>query len=418
MKIVNCECIHNKEIEDISSRCLMGGLPSIISYNSVRQVNNYCLHYSLPYDLRCKIFIYANCISMYHLIYNTKQFRAKKDVCIFGCIYTSHLVKYNIADYTHYNDILCHIINMYNNPESTNIYDIPKTKLIESNNVLAHYIVLIQYILIPEEILYLFNTWQGELECCTSPVSMALLKELIPNLEDKNDNNEKYVLDFLYKTIYDTQDITPLYNVIEQMEITAIDDSIVKQFQIPPFLMEKLVDIIDVNDMATYQLYIDKKLIMDNFSQFTEESLTKMIDHAASSDEEVLDQIIEQYPQLFSNIIRNNLATINQICTNKIKISKEDWIYISQNYDIPNDKILSLSRFLNYKLFIVKRRECKNNKVSVCDIDWSHKMMEIMTKSDHFSDTSDFNWPPGSEEENENCIEYQIANEIELDGPV
>ena len=234
-------------------------------------------------------------------------------------------MKHNLAGSTNYNVITRHILNIYRDPPPLiSIYDVPKAKLLESNNILAHFIALIHYTLTDKEIIYLFNTWrQNELEYCILPMSIIWLETLIPDFKKKHDGAENYVLDFLYKTMYNTQNITPLYNIIEHMELKTVDSSIIKQFQIPPFLMEKLIDMIDVNDVATHQLYIDKKIIMDNFSQFTEESLTLIIDHMASSDEKVLNKIIKHYPQLLSNIICANLATISHICTNKTAISKK-----------------------------------------------------------------------------------------------
>jgi len=344
------------------------------SYNVIYIINKYLSYYEFPMDIIRKIFDYLQCNSMYSIIYKTKTYKDECTDCIFGCILTSHIMKFELFNYTNYDLILRRIGENYKNVSPVNEYDVPKKILIQSNNILAHYIAMIYYTLTDEEVVGLFNSWHGEdiLEYCGSPFSMVLLNILLPDINSTN--SKSYMLKLLLNTMYSTQNINPLYKIIEEMDIRILDNTIAEEFQIPPFLMEKLINICDINVVAKHQLYLDKSLITDHFDKLTEESLNAIIYHTHSMDDKLIDRVLKKYPKLIHSIIVNKLATIDLICSNVENISPDDWKFISTNYSIPDAKMLLLSKFLDWKLFIScynrKNKDTDVSRINYIDLSW------------------------------------------------
>jgi len=413
MYIIKCNCNHTLKLGNITS-----SKHNSLSYDTVYRIERYCTSRNIPCSLIRKIFEYLQCYFMYHIVHKTRIFREyhnsvntrvlsydnyKNDkLCIFGCIATSYIMNYRLDTTVNYN-LISNIINVYIDSVRINEYDIPKKRLIHSNNILAHVIAMIQCHLTDDEVVYLFTKWQTyRLEYCTSSLSMIMITALMKNKynEDVKMELNEHAFKVLYKIMYNTQDITPLYKVLKKMELKTMDAAIVTEFQIPPYLMEKLISVADINDIAMNQLYLDKKLIMDHFDSLTKKSLINIISHMKSLDNntKLLNRIIEKYPSLLHNIICCDVATIESICLYKHSISKEDWVHISRNYDIPENKIFELSKFLDYKRFLFKRfnKQYKDEHPNYY-IDWRHNMDLIM--SDNCDNT-----------------ECNIAEDIELGG--
>lgn len=350
MYLINCDCkdiYHNMDwnIGD--------------SYISIDELIRIDVFLNIIEDkVKSTIYSYLGCDFSYNVIKSSRDFESGLKNCPFNDLYIKVMTKYYRGHYPGTCANFRSFYNFYARPKmsiSNQLDPFPsKENLLDNNNIFSHIMAMKIYELSGIEIINMFNVWKsGKLEYCISPVSDNVLYELIQyDIEKDNDLIPK-IFRYLFKIMYDTQDINPILNILTTIDKEIVNEYIIKSFQIPPHIVEKIIDIVDVSVLISHQSYIDKKVYIDKFNQLTEETcsdLTKL-----NLSPELVDKIIFKYPHLLDKFIISKLINMNQIILNKANISEYGWIYISNNYDIPDDKIKCISEFLNWKLYLYAR---------------------------------------------------------------
>jgi len=381
-KVCSTSKNYDKTMNTIECNCKNNCFETELKYGStvkeIISINNCLSSYNniIIYDIKCVIFSYLSCINIYKDIIDYKSYKSR---CIFNRLIFSSIKEYGLLNNFRKNknrqQMIISIVQIYKIMNTHSRYDtsyrVSRIDLIRSNNILAHYHALKLYKLTSNELRYMFNIWRlKRLELCTSQLSNLIYRGLLlfnfdwmhnsfdyidDNLYDINESMTKNTMYRMCELMYKTQDVSYLYEIIMNNTNDESIKNIVRTFQIPPHIIDKIVDEIkDINDLK-HQKYINHKILVDHFDSFTEETLLLIIKRSQYMEFNLIKKIMDKYPILFQYIILNKLISIDNIIKLKEKITSDDWKSIFKNYDIPDNKVCQLSMYLDYKCFLYKR---------------------------------------------------------------
>lgn len=353
----------------------------------------------LPQDIVDLIFKFiidylANCTASY----NNKSKLLKNE---HSCIYNHMIGFYSMIG-------TVNIHNLYscspNDSIKENNFDtkkIPLDILIESNNVVAHHYALEKYPLKTVDIINIFKRWfTGTMKICKLSIGINRFSRPyisyphpFPIIYPSQYNLRDIILPCLLRYIYDKYNINILYDVIIELAEEKIDIlPIITHFQLPPPIINKIIRLLPdiVEYILEYQKYIDNSIIIINIKKIP---LTFIKEHIMNKriilDDELSNILIQEYPELLSWFINNDYADINTIYNHKQNISTECWKYISKTYIIPDNKINTLYKYLDWKIFADHNLNYRSLDVDRIEKKMENYNLKCILNDDYLDDDED-----------------------------